>query len=218
MNTQNPLPQLSIKRMNLYLPMLKLLKFKGHTDVSVQHLTTDLGIPEKIVDSDLSLCNPGLPEKYAYNINDLIGKMEAILGYHNMNEAFLVGAGNLGAALMRKENLGQTDLKIVAAFEIDYRKIGTEIENTRIMSFDKLPGLAKRMHVNLGLIATPADQAQQVADVLVAAGIKAIWNFASFDIQVPEDVIVHKTVKGENISDGYFQLLKKIQPLITPSI
>jgi redox-sensing transcriptional repressor len=108
-----------------------------------------------------------------------------------VNEAFLVGVGNLGTALLGHERFSKFGLRIVAAFDTDPAKTGHWIHQKAVLPLEKLAELAPRMSILLGIITTPAEAAQAVADEMVKGGIQAIWNFAPVKLKVPEDVIVH---------------------------
>ncbi len=107
---------------------------------------------------------------------NLIGELEQFLGWNNVNDAFLVGAGSMGAALMGYRKFEQCGLKIVAAFDGDPAKIGARIHGRHVVALHKLPNLAQRMHILIGILTVPAAEAQAVADMMVAGGIRAIWN------------------------------------------
>ncbi|MDY0103875.1 MAG: redox-sensing transcriptional repressor Rex [Lentimicrobium sp.] len=199
------------KRMERYISLLKLLKLRGRTDVSLSTITEELGFSGDTVEVDLQECGLSLAGQHTYNISKLTSQLEEILGYRNDTEAFLVGAGKLGTSLLLKENLGQTDLKIVAAFDNDYTKIGSIIGSVRVMSPDKIIPLAERMHICLGLIATPPGEAQHIADVFCGAGIKALWNFTSDEIEVESGIIVENTRIGQDLNQGYLHLIEQLK-------
>ena len=199
------------KRMERYISFLRLMKLRGRTDVSLDTLSEELGLARDVVEVDLNQYGLSLAGQFTYNIRKLTTAVEEILGYRNDTEAFLVGAGKLGTSLLLKENLGQTDLKIVAAFDNDHTKIGSLIGSVRVMSPDKIMPLAERMHICLGLIATPPGEAQHIADVFCGAGIKAIWNFTSDEIEVEPGVIVENTRIGQNLNQGYLHLIEQLK-------
>lgn len=202
-----------LKRLGLYLSFLRLMRFRGRTDVSLHSIAAEFDLDEDIVEDDIRGAGLGLARQYAFSIEKLTVEIEKILGYRNDKEAFLVGAGKLGTSLLLNENLGQTDLKIVAAFDTDYRKIGSRIGSITVMSIEKLIPLAMRMHVCLGLIATPAGEAQNIANMLTGAGIRALWNFTSDEIETGQDIIVENTRIGMDINAGYLNLIEQLRTL-----
>ncbi|HAH59937.1 MAG: redox-sensing transcriptional repressor Rex [Lentimicrobiaceae bacterium] len=198
------------KRMERYISLLKLLKLRGRTDISLNTITEELGLSRELVEADLQEFGLSLAGQYVYNISKLASQLEEMLGYRNDTEAFLVGAGKLGTSLLLKENLGQTDLKIVAAFDNDHTKIGNTIGSVRVMSPDKIISLAERMHICVGLIATPPGEAQHIANIFCGAGIKAIWNFTSDEIEVAPGIIVENTRIGQDLKQGYLHLIEQL--------
>ena len=200
-----------LKRMERYISFLRLMRLRGRTDVSLDTLSEELGLARDLVEIDLHQYGLSLAGQFTYNIKKLTTAVEEILGYRNDTEAFLVGAGKLGTSLLLKENLGQTDLKIVAAFDNDHTKIGSMIGSVRVMSPDKIMPLAERMHICLGLIATPPGEAQHIANVFCGAGIKAIWNFTSDEIEVEPGVIVENTRIGQDLNQGYLHLIEQLK-------
>lgn len=199
------------KRFGFYISILRVMRLRGRTDISIGSISHELTIPEDVVREDFLRFGLGLAGQLAYRINHLTAEIENILGYRNDTEAFLVGAGKLGTSLLLKENLGQTNLKIIAAFDNDYRKIGSLIGSIRVMSPDKIVPLTERMHVCLGIISTPKGEAQYIADTLTGAGMKAIWNFTPDEIEVEPGIIVENTRLGQDLNLGYQNLIKKLR-------
>jgi len=124
-------------------------------------------------------------------LTNVIEELERFLGWNNINDAFLVGAGSMGSALLGYRKFEQCGLKIVTAFDLDPSKIGTKIHGKHVLPLEKLPNLARRMHILIGIITVPAAEAQAVADLMVEGGIRAIWNFAPIRLHTPAHVIVH---------------------------
>ena len=146
--------------------------------------------------------------RIGYVLANVIEGLEQFLGWNNINDAFLVGAGSMGSALLGYRKFEQCGLKIVAAFDLDPSKIGRQIHGKHVLPLDKLPNLAQRMHILIGIITVPAAEAQAVADLMVAGGIRAIWNFAPIRLHTPEHVIVHN-------EDLYCSLAALSQKLFT---
>ena len=129
--------------------------------------------------------------RIGYPLADLITGLEEFLGWNNVNEAFLVGAGHLGAALLGYPKFSDYGLNIIAAFDSDPAKVGHPIHGKDVLPLSKLANLARRMHVLIGIITVPDTAAQEVADQMTSGGIMAIWNFAPVQLHVPANVIVH---------------------------
>jgi redox-sensing transcriptional repressor len=185
------IPQASLRRLPLYHHYLVEMQAKGITRVSTSVIGRELNLVPVQVRKDLQYTGIVGKPKTGYEVGELIQSIELFLGWNNVNEAFLVGAGNLGTALLGHERFSRFGLRIVAAFDTDPSKIGTWIHDKAVLPLDKLPDLAQRMGVHLGILTAPAEVAQTIADRMVEAGIQAIWNFAPVRLRVPERIFVH---------------------------
>lgn len=184
-------PEPTLKRLPLYHRFLKGWQAGGHETVSCTDIGRDLELDPTQVRKDLESIGAAGRPRIGYGLKNLIEALETFLGWNNVNEAFLVGAGSMGSALLGYRKFEQCGLKIVTAFDLDPSKIGTRIHGKHVLPLDKLPGLAQRMHILIGIITVPATEAQGVADMMVEGGIRAIWNFAPIRLHTPEHVIVH---------------------------
>lgn len=184
-------PEPTLKRLPPYHRFLKEWQSAGHEAVSCTDIGLNLGLDRTQVRKDLeSVGIVGRP-RVGYVLTNVIEELERFLGWNNTNDAFLVGAGSMGSALLGYHKFEQCGLKIVTAFDLDPSKIGTRIHGKHVLLLEKLPNLAQRMHILIGIIAVPATEAQAVADLMVEGGIRAIWNFAPIRLRTPEHVIVH---------------------------
>ena len=146
----------------------------------------------KKVRKDIALISriSGVPNK-GRDIDSLISDIETILGYNMMSNAFLVGAGSLGTALCCYKGFDNYGLSIVGAFDKFPKNIGKKVGNVPLFDIKDLTADAvKDLEVEIGIICVPDKAAQEIADQLVEAGIKAIWNLAPTKISVPRSVIV----------------------------
>lgn len=192
-----------IRRLPMYLDLLRCMREAGNTTVSAGALAGQAGLVASVVRKDLEMTGAEGVTGIGFSVDELIAGIEAFLGWDNPNEAFLVGAGNLGEALLGNRELRTNGLTFVAAFDIDPQKTGTTIHGVKVLPMSKLPSLPGRLHVTLGVLAVPADQSQYVADRMIAAGITRIWSFTSRVLQVPEGV----TVQREDLSAGFAALM-----------
>ena len=185
-----PAPRPSLRRMPMYLRCLRGLARTSVEWVSCTYLAEVLQMDPTLVRKDLALTGVVGKPKVGFHITGLIAAMEHFIGWDNLEDAFLVGVGNLGSALLGYEGFGQHGLNIVAGFDVDPAKVGREIQGRRILLVDELPDLAQRLHIGMGIITVGVRAAQGVADLMVAGGIRAIWNFAPTRLEVPEGMIV----------------------------
>lgn len=188
---RSAIPQASLRRLPQYHHYLVDLEASGVTQVSCSLIGRDLNLVPVQVRKDLQFTGIIGKPKTGYSVRALIQAIEIFLGWNNVNEAVLVGAGHLGAALLGHERFSRFGLRIVAAFDCDPGKIGQRIYERAILPLDRLADLVPTMGIHLGIVTTPADAAQSVADVMVKAGIQAIWNFAPVRLKVPQHIFVH---------------------------
>jgi redox-sensing transcriptional repressor len=193
-------PEPTLRRLPTYRRFLVQLQRQGRSQVSCTHIADDLGLDPTQVRKDLAVTGIVGKPKVGYEVGMLIAAIDGFLGWDNATEAFLVGAGSLGTALMGYEGFREHGLNIIAAFDVDERKFGQKIRGKAIMPLPKLPNLAQRMHIHLGIIATPAEGAQEVADLMIQGGIRAIWNFAPVSLKVPEGVIVENVQLSSSLA------------------
>ncbi len=183
-------PEPTLRRLPLYYRLLKLLRETGRTGISCTTIGKELKFDPTQVRKDIELTGTVGRPKVGYDINELICAIERFLGWDHTTEAFLVGAGSLGEALLGYPGFSECGLNIVAAFDVDPNKCQRVIHGKHVRHISKLAGLMRRMRVRFGIITVPASEAQQAADLLVEGGVLAIWNFAPAKIRVPERVIV----------------------------
>lgn len=188
-----PVPEPTVRRMPSYLNLLREMLRREEQFVSAPAIAKLLHLDPTQVVKDLSYTGISGKPRVGYMVSELVLALEEFLGYNRTHEAFLVGAGYLGSALIQYQGFRESGLKIVAAFDIDKRKVGSEIAGVPVFHLEKFRDLASRLHISIGILTTPAPAAQSVADLMVGWGIKAIWNFAPVPLIVPEHVIVQDT-------------------------
>lgn len=190
-DTAKTVPEPTLRRLPLYHRYLAELPQPGRENISCTDIGAALKLDPTQVRKDLEATGIVGRPRVGYSMNELSRTIEQFLGWHNVNDAFLVGAGSMGSALLGYRKFEQCGLKIVAAFDTDVKKIGTKIHDVHILPLAKLLNLARRMHVQMGIITVPAPFAQGVADLMVQGGIRGIWNFAPVRLNVPDTTIVH---------------------------
>ena len=196
-----------VKRLPYYLKLLKELKSEGTLYVPAAAIAESLGIYEVQVRKDLAAVSsqPGKP-RVGFSVDGLIADIEHFLGYDSANVAALVGVGHLGQALMSYGGFEDYGLDIAAAFDVNPALVGSKIHDCEVFSMDRLAEVCAARKIPIGIITTPADQAQEVCDRLVGAGIKAIWNFAHVHLHVPAGVLV----QNENMAVSFALLSNQL--------
>jgi|SRR5271166_23826 len=205
------IPQPSLRRLPQYHHYLKDIEAKGIIQVSCSMIGRDLGCIPVQVRKDLQYTGIIGKPKTGYSVTELIQAIEIFLGWKNVNEAFLVGLGNLGTALLGHERFSKFGLQIVAAFDLDPAKTGQWVHEKVVLPVDKLAEMAQRMSIHLGIITTPAEAAQSVADEMVKGGIQAIWNFAPVKLRVPEHIIVHNEDLYNSLASLSWKLARRFR-------
>jgi redox-sensing transcriptional repressor len=185
-----PTPEPTIRRLPKYLHFLKVLQQQNITAISSTRIAKELGFDPTQVRKDIEVTGLVGKPKTGYDISELIEAIMQHLNWNNSTDAFLAGAGNLGAALVGYQTFKEYGLNIIATFDNDESKIGTEIFGIQVLDIKKMKELAQRMHIHVGIITVPAPFAQKVAEDMVDSGIRAIWNFAPTQITVPEDIVI----------------------------
>lgn len=193
----------SLRRLPGYLRTLKDKKENGITNISSTVLANDLDLNSIQVRKDLALVSksngkPGV----GFNIDELIYDLEDFLNINNITDAIVVGAGKLGSALMNYNGFDKS-INILMAFDNDKAKC----DNKKIFNINKMEDLIRRMNIHIGIITVPKESAQDVCDMMIRSGVKAIWNFAPIRLRVNKDVIV----KNEDLSASLLVLLNLLK-------
>ncbi len=183
------IPEPSLRRLPMYLSLLKELDEQGQATVSCTVLAERLRQDATQIRKDLSSVGVVGKPRVGFDVGELIVGLTGFLGWNNTTDAFLVGAGSLGTALLGHEGFRDNGLNILAAFDVNPAKAGTTLHGKPVFHLDKFANLARRMGVLIGIVTTPAAVAQEIADLMIASGIRGIWNFTPVRLQVPEQVV-----------------------------
>ena len=189
----------TLNRLPFYMEYLKSIKNEGEIYISSTSIAKKLKLNDVQVRKDLALVSSsGGKPKIGYEIDELILDIETFLGFKNNNKAVLVGVGSLGRALLNYTGFDNYGLSIVKAFDVSLQKIGKRVNGIEILSLDDISKFCKDNNIHIGIITVPHEQAQEVCDVLVSSGVKAIWNFAPTKLSVPEDILI----QNENMASS----------------
>lgn len=169
----------TLLRLPLYLNYMKQLgENTAGTHFRHDHRRGAAPQPMSLCAKDLAAVSSAGKPKVGYNTEALIAELEEFLGYNDVDDAIIVGAGKLGKALLTYGGFKDCGMNIVAAFDIDEEVCEEDYSGKRILTMDKLMDLCERMRVRIGIIAVPAENAQAICNLLIESGILAIWNFA----------------------------------------
>lgn len=192
----------TIDRLPLYYRTLRLAQDDGMDIISSDELGRRLELAPEQIRKDLALFGQFGKKGVGYYVNELKFNVGKILGLDNHWNIAIVGIGHLGVALANYQNFIALGFNLVALFDNDPNIIGKTVNHVKVKSIDELQSCAKNLKIDIGVIAVPAQFAQQVADKLVKANIKGIWNFAPVKMRVPEDV----KIVNEDLSVGLSRL------------
>lgn len=190
MDKKNRISMAVIRRLPKYHRYLQELLNKDIKRISSKELSEIIGFTASQIRQDLNNFGGFGQQGYGYNVEELYDEIGKILGLEKVYKLIVIGAGNLGQALANYTNFERVGFKVQAMFDINPRLIGLKFRDVEILDIDSLNRFVKNNDVDMAVISTSKESAQEVADKLVNAGVKAIWNFAPTDIRVPDDVIV----------------------------
>lgn len=199
------IPNPAVRRLSLYLRQLESFHKKDRKTISSKQLGESLGLTDAQVRKDLAYFgqfgHPGI----GYRVDDLIQRVKHILGTDKSWNVALVGAGNLGRALIAYQGFRSKGFNLVAIFDNDPSKVSTHLSGYLIQPLSELAAVTRRDSIRLVLMAVPADAAQGLADKLVAAGIRGILNFAPVNVTTPPHVAIHSVDLAVQLEQLLFQ-------------
>jgi redox-sensing transcriptional repressor len=196
----------TLERFPYYLNYLRSLDKNNVKSISSPFIAKALNFNEVQVRKDLAVLNSGGRPKTGYILEKLIIDIESFLGYNNVSEAVLVGVGHLGRALLSFKGFEKYGLNIIAGFDIDESIVGTKVGEKIILPLTKMKNLCHRMHIHIGIITVPAENAQEICNLFVNSEIQAIWNFSPVKLTVPENILV----RNENMAASLAILSKHL--------
>ena len=186
----------TLQRLPLYLSYIKALPADAPKNISATMIAEALQLNDVQVRKDLASVSSSGKPKVGYNVKDLIAELEAFLGYNDIDNAVIVGAGSLGKALLNYSGFKAYGLNIIAAFDLCEEP--TEFQGKTVFPIAQLGSFCRKVNVHIGIITVPASSAQEICDLLVESGIRAIWNFAPVHLVVPDGILV----QNENMASS----------------
>lgn len=188
-----------IRRLPKYLRYLQELIRNDVDRISSKELSERIGFTASQIRQDLNNFGDFGQQGYGYNVKELYNEIGRILGLTSVYKTIIVGAGNLGQALANYTAFERLGFNLQALFDKNPKLIGIKIRDIEVYDIDDISRFLAENKINIGIICTPSENAQKVADLLVQGGIHAIWNFAPVDLEVPEDVIVENVHLSESL-------------------
>ena len=197
----------TIRRMPTYLHKLYRMRQEGKIYVSCTELAKYMNIELIVARKDIAMTGLAGHRRYGYRIEYLIKAIREYVGWDHGIHGVLIGAGALGSALLGYQDFSTYGLDIDFVFDNNPEKIGTKVHGHEVLDMDTLHEKLSALKPKIGIICVGNKSAQQVADKLIAEGIRYIWNFANVCLAVPEGVIVQREV----IAGGLAVLAAKIK-------
>lgn len=180
----------TVRRLSLYLRFLEEFEARGVATVSSDALAARGGTTSAQVRKDLSFFGSFGKRGLGYPVPELVARLRDILGLGRTYRVVVVGAGKIGSALAQYDGFGQRGFQVVGVYDVDPKKIGAGWAGLLVRDVRELERDLARERVDIAIVSTPAEAAQQVVDRLVRSGVRAILNFAPVQLEVPPEVAV----------------------------
>lgn len=192
-NHVDHIPEGVIERLPAYLGVLLQLRQEGDSTISSARLGELTRINPAQIRRDLTHFGQFGKRGVGYDIAALIEQVQRILGSDHAHRMVLVGAGHLGTAIASYDGLKSRGFALTAVFDSDPATVGGKAGDIIVRDISELPRVVSEQGIRIGVIAVPADAAQEVTDLMVANNIRVILNYSSTMVRAPEGVVVHNT-------------------------
>jgi redox-sensing transcriptional repressor len=194
--------QAVVSRLPRYYRYLGDLKDNGIERISSQDLSKLMNVTASQIRQDFNNFGGFGQQGYGYNVEYLYNEIAKILGLNEKHNLIIVGAGNLGRALANYMNFERRGFIVQGIFDRDEELYGTQIRDIPVQPMENIEGFVKEHNIDIAVLTIPKEGAVKAADVLVKCKIKAIWNFAHVDLNVPDDIVVENV----HLSDSLMKL------------
>ena len=206
---EKDISQAVITRLPRYFRYLGELKDEGVERISSQELSKLMRVTASQIRQDFNNFGGFGQQGYGYNVEYLYIEIGKILGLNKEHHLIIIGAGNLGQALANYMNFEKRGFIFKGIFDINPHLVGKKIKNILVEPMENMPSFVKENNVDIAVLTIPKSCAVQVAEQLTSCGIKAIWNFAHIDLNVPDEVLVENV----HLSDSLMRLSYNINRL-----
>lgn len=191
-----------IKRLPRYRRYLSDLQKKNVDRISSNELSNLIGYTASQIRQDLNNFGGFGQQGYGYNIQSLYNEISSILGLDKDYKMVIVGTGNLGQAIANYTHYYKSGFMVSAMFDVNPKLIGLRINDIEVLDYERLEEFMQDNSVDIGIVCTNKDSAQEVVDKLCAGGVRGIWNFAPTDLQLPEGI----ALENVHLSDSLHSL------------
>ena len=187
------LPEPTIRRLPWYLSYVRMLDNLHVEYVSSTQISKELNVQSSQIAKDLSFLNIRGKTRIGYEVSSLVTELEDFLGFNRHHNAVVIGTGSLGTALMQDHGLENYGLNIVAGFDVRDEVIGQNIGGVPVYDINQLAEWRRDHDVSIAILTVPVERAQQTADLAIASGMTALWNFTPIRIKASDNVIIANT-------------------------
>lgn len=207
-NSTNGIMKTTMNRLPLYYNFIIEKQRENLQNVSSAMIAKSLKLNNIQVRKDLASISsiPGKP-RVGFDVETILNDLERVLGCKNLDEVILVGVGRLGRTLLNYNGFHKYNLDIVASFDVDKDKVGAVINGKPVFGIETLKSFVEEHDIKIGIITVSGNAAQKVCDMLVDAGIKAIWNFAPVHLELSDGIII----KHENLAASLALLTQRYE-------
>ncbi|MGN0407782.1 MAG: redox-sensing transcriptional repressor Rex [Bacteroides sp.] len=199
MNNEKKISSAVIRRLPRYYRYLGEIKESGIQRISSNELSNRMKVTASQIRQDLNNFGGFGQQGYGYNVEYLYEEIGKILGIDRTHNMIIAGAGNLGQALVNSEDFARRGFIIRGVFDNNKELEGRKIGKFEIMMSDKMQQFIKEQQIEILTITVPKEAAKEVANAAVEAGVKAIWNFAHTDLNLPDDIVIENVHLSESL-------------------
>ena len=187
------MPEPTLRRLPWYLAYVSMLRSCNVEYVSSTAIAKEINVEATQIAKDLSFLNIRGKTRIGYAVAALERVLRSYLGFNREHNAVIIGVGSLGRALITDSGLTRYGLDIVAGLDVNPEIIGSSIMNVPVFDIKDIAEVRKNFSAEIAIITVPVEKAQETADIAIAAGAKALWNFTPFRIRTPEGIVVQNT-------------------------
>jgi len=193
------IPDIIISRLPVYYQYLKSLQNSTKEYISSEELAELTGLSSSLIRKDLSYFGTFGRKSYGYDVYCLFQQISIIMGFNYKKKIILIGAGQLGQALAYNKGYLERGYELISIFDKNPKLVGLVVNDIEIKNIDNLERFMENNKVDVAALTVPGAAAQKITDRLVAAGIKAIWDFTEVPLDIPDDILLEEQLINEGL-------------------
>lgn len=188
-----------LKRLAHYQFYLKQLEKRHRDFVSIDRLAADMNLSEEEIIEDFESLDSVYTLSRIFNVKRLLNILDELIEPKDVKTAVLVGVGNFGKALLNYEGFKNLGFDIIAVFDSNPELIGQKLNSIEVLDIDRMENMIQRLGIKVGIITTPPEPAQCIANRMIESGVQGIWNFTLSLLKVPESVVLQENPLYSNL-------------------